>query len=381
MFQQRSIRFKLVAGFGSLLALVSILIIIATYSIESALNTGDSLVNQSIHQVELGRQLLGAVRAVDDNMWNTVYNAPQTVSTFVPQHQSDVQIANNYEKNLRHTTLPTSTTQILGQYDAVWSVYLQNSDKELQLLEQNNVNDAQTLYNTNYNDEIQKAFGQLDSFILKIEANTNQILRSADTFSNNSIILAAIIGIVIVCAGIVIAWLLSQEIVVGTHRLKNIAIEIADHGNLAVGMQAEAATKNPGNNEMRHLAAGFSQMSLKLTNIFERIHADSATVGSMTETLSLHSKQTTLATNEVAHTIEHVAVGTEQQTQQIQDISRDIEHLLEQIKVLQDGSQQSTGSMQILEEKFTVIAERIHKLGMRTGEIEVIVETVGKIAE
>lgn len=93
------------------------------------------------------------------------------------------------------------------------------------------------------------------------------------------------------------------------------------------------------------------------------------------------TSQSSIATGQVAQSIQGVAHGTQEQANQLSMSAKQIDALTFRGQQLQKQSQDTKSSMNFLNESITVTADRIRLLGNRSDEIGQILQTITEIAE
>ncbi|MBP2651325.1 MAG: mcpA 6 [Firmicutes bacterium] len=202
------------------------------------------------------------------------------------------------------------------------------------------------------------------------------------------------IVVVLVIAGLFIVWF-ARRIAQPIQELELIANRIAD------GDVSEINVNITSNDEIGRLGQSFAQMTKNLNQLIRKILNATEQVAASSQELTASSEQSTQASNQIATSITTVAEGTseqlsaanatavvvEQMSASIQQIAANANQVAEEstnaAEKAKNGDQsveKAVAQMNQIEKTVTTSAQVVTKLGERSKEIGLIVDTIAGIA-
>ena len=169
-----------------------------------------------------------------------------------------------------------------------------------------------------------------------------------------------------------------------------------ERGNLNTNFDVE------GSDEISLLMRGLHNMSISLRAILSEISEFVEKVGSMSNTLSDSSEQTTVAGQEIAASVAEIASGANEQVREVQDgilklerlsdamdeIAQDSNTIEEKAIEIQSQNRRNVQAMSVLREKFIDnekstqnVTLKTNSLSEKSAQIENIIEVINGIAE
>ena len=204
------------------------------------------------------------------------------------------------------------------------------------------------------------------------------------------------IAVSCIVLALLLVLVLSGKFVKPIIMIRNQAVRVA-RGDL----QTEKLPYERQNDEIGELAKSFNSMVGSLRDLVKQVQDQSQHVAASSEELTAIAEQSSLATNQIANSVSEIAGGTDQQVRAVEGASGVIAKMsagIEQVaantnamsgvaeKAAQaahtGGKSVSTavGQMSNIEKTVTNSAEVVAKLGDRSKEIGVIVDTISGIA-
>jgi methyl-accepting chemotaxis protein len=235
----------------------------------------------------------------------------------------------------------------------------------------------------------------IDDFI-GVEVNYQKIIKEK---LNKQAQLAGLILIIVISTSsilsIVVAILFSNNIAGMISRLAKYAQNISD-GNLKIN-QLEIKSKD----DLAILAQSFNRMGENLSSIIGKIGKNSNAVARSAEMLKLNSEQSSRAIEQIATSIQHVAEGTLDQSEQSnsmvyvtnellkgnQRVNENAHHILKTSNRATEAANVGNNKMELLLNQIKVIEVKIietqkntETLKIRSGAIKKILDTITVIS-
>ena len=221
------------------------------------------------------------------------------------------------------------------------------------------------------------------------EAEANQAMHNLKW-----IMMAIAAGFVILAA--LLVWFLSGKFVRPIIGVRNQAVWVA-RGDL----QVEKLPYETQNDEIGELARSFNSMVGSLRDLVRQVQDQSQHVAASSEELTAIAEQSALATTQIATSVADIASGTDQQVRAVEGASAVIAKMSAGIGQVAASANSMTGvaekaaqaahtggksvstavgQMSNIEKTVTNSAQVVAKLGERSKEIGVIVDTISGIA-
>jgi methyl-accepting chemotaxis protein len=321
MFNKQSVRSQVIFGFSTILVLLGVVTIVAFIAITSLRASSDTLSTQSLKEVNLSQNLEISVHHADDvGALYLLSSKPADMATYRTQYQQAIQDVTQFETQIRAMSLTSDETAALAAFDQQWAKYIKGNNDSFALFENGKRDEAQASYISDMSlDDLIKP---LDVYQSKVTDQVAQQQATSQTTGSTSLLIVIIAAGVALLAGIGLTWISIKSII------------------RIVGRLSETA---------RLILGG--------------------------------ARQTSAASTQVAQTINQVACGAQEQSQQLLEASQKIGQLEHQSIELRATSVDMMKTMETLKNSVVTTAERIRHLGNRSDEIGKIVQTITDIAE
>jgi methyl-accepting chemotaxis protein len=346
-----SIRMKLFAGFGSVLALTVILGVVMLSQISSVNQGGVSLGTNALPSVEhIDQAAIVAASARYEIGESMLETNPAKVAANVAQLSSYVAQVSKLLSSYASLASPGKDTTLWHSAQGQWSAYVTATSRAGALA--NNHSNAAAPLQTALVNSTAGAFAQLKRTLaawrqVNVVAADGNVASNASTYSS-----ARTIGIVLlviaVLTGLGIAFLLSRSIKrsvdVVLDRLGSLSdrcvtyvqqgLEAFAHGDLTKRYEpVTAPIENPSKDELGQLATtvnglrdrviasllAYNETAVSLSDTIGQVAVTAGSVGSSSKEMASTSEETGRATGEIAHAVGDVAAGAERQVRMIED--------------------------------------------------------------
>ena len=229
------------------------------------------------------------------------------------------------------------------------------------------------------------------SWAFELKVPTTEMTGEMSAFTKMSFI--TIVVVLLITAAFII-WF-SRRIAKPIQQLELIANHIANGDISDTNVQIQS------NDEIGRLGQGFGKMAQNLQNLIRKILSATEQVAASSEELTASAEQSALAADQISTAITKIAEGTHKQLKAASNTSVVVEQLSVNIKQIADNAHivaeqsnlaaekakngdQSVGKavkqMNQIEEAVITSAHVVEKLGERSKEIGLIVETISGIA-
>jgi len=206
------------------------------------------------------------------------------------------------------------------------------------------------------------------------------------------VVVASFIGLILLSF---IIWLVANSIVKPVQNLSHSAEKIAK-GDLSIQLDVMERS-----DEIGALSSSFNNMILQLRNIVKQVAHSSSQMAASSEELTASAEQSSQAAEQVANIISIVAAGTEKQTKSVDETSVIIKQMstnIQQVSANVDSvsstyhktsiaanegslaAEDTMRQMTNIEQTVLYSASVVDKLGDRSKQIGVIVDTISGIA-
>jgi methyl-accepting chemotaxis protein len=365
MFERRSVRTKLFIGFGAVITFLLILACVALVAINNLRANAESMANQGLNQLRLGQQLLYWVRGTDDDgAWWILSSKPTDIATYQNKYHQDVKSMAQTESAIRSFPLNAAQQDALAKFDAQWAIYLKGNDDVFALFQQGLRSQAQAGYvEVPYDSILQAAQSYNDQVTQLINSERAQASASGATGT----ILTIVVSILALLLSSIFAWFIARAISTKLRKLIGVTQRIAVNADPDTRVRVVAAVGEPHQDELGQLVVAFGEMA--------------AMMNALAQTLNTGAVQATEAATQVTQSIGQVALGAQDQANQLVATNRDIETLAEQSNALRMASLETMRAMESLKSSVALTAERIQQLGERSTEVGQIIQTIDEMAE
>ncbi len=181
-----------------------------------------------------------------------------------------------------------------------------------------------------------------------------------------------------ILSGIVVTWFIAKSLSAPLIAMVRIAEQIAA-GDLS---SVDDLARLYGNkSESGKLSIAFQKMTVNLREVISSMIEIESRLMSSTNQIATVAEKTGNASQQIAITMQEVAEGAQDQSNQLAKAAMELEQLFGESKILQSNSQDSFNSMQLLRQVIDSSAKNVHTLGERSNQIGMIVATINDIAD
>jgi len=376
MLRRLSVQQKLLVGFGSVLAMMLILGGVALNMLGSMQHATTSITTQGLAQVQLGQQLRYWIRAADDDgAWYLMTTTPQNAQTYQAKYAQDVATVNQLEQKARTIAINDTQRKALNMFDSQWQTYQTGNNGPFAQFQQGDRAGAQTNYIGVPFDGILAAATQ---YLTQTQAYINQLQASADATNRSAtIILWSTIGsatLLTVLLSFAIARLITKPLAT----ILRITARVAD-GDLTA-IDHEIATYG-GRDEISNLLASLGKMIDNLHRLAGMVSKMSQQAAEGIQRIHNVAEQGNQATQQVADAIQQVAIGANNQSQQLLVGVEEVERLATIGQTVQQTAEATATMMEQLATHITHAAQEVTNLGTHSTQIGQIVQTIEDIAD
>lgn len=389
MLTFRSIRQKLLFGFGFVLFLVLIIGVLNYSAIQKANNLTEGVIENEVPLLKISERLsFNVAQQIGTLRGYLLYEEPQYKGFF------EERIVNG--KQVNEEALKLSDTEemraIIDKKEA-WTAHLENG---VALFDAGKKAEALDYINENVESATGEILGDLEELGNKhskqISSDGADVIKTGDT----NILFTIIISLVVIIMGIIVAFLTSKSIVEPIKKLRAHLSRIAQ-GDLAVE-QLTVKTKD----EIHDLVEATNEMSTNTRNMILAINEVSDQVTSQSEELNQSASEVRQGSQQVATTMEELATGAETQANRAGDLSVHMSSFMETIEnvdaeskevdrashdvlvMTKEGSslmEQSTKQMQRIDRIVMDAVAKVEGLDAQSKEISQLVSVIQAIAE
>ena len=433
LFRNLSIRGKLFAGFGAVLAVTVILGVVMLSEI-SSVNSGGVAIASNLPSVQnIGKIGLNAASSRYEIGQSMLETNPAKVTTNVAELAGFNAAASKLLAAYGSLASPGRDTTLWHSVQGQWAAYLQ-ATSQASALAQNHSNAAAPLQTALVNNTVQRFAALQKTIVAWQQVNTQSaaqdVTANASTFSSAQTIGIALL-VLAVLTGLIIAFLLSRSIKRNVDLVLERLTSLRDYcmGFVREGMEAFAAgdltkryepvtpvIENPGQDEIGQVAtavnglreriiaviAAYNATAIRLGETIGQVSATAYKVCTSSSAMVATSEESGRATEEIAQAVTNVAEGAERQVQLIEaaresanEVGRAVtesaanatqtaEVALEARHIAQEGvsaAEQANAAMQSVRESSTAVSTAIGELASKSGQIGAIVNTITGIAE
>ncbi|MBA3824339.1 MAG: methyl-accepting chemotaxis protein, partial [Ktedonobacterales bacterium] len=204
-------------------------------------------------------------------------------------------------------------------------------------------------------------------------------LTSAAQVTHDHLVRGLLVTIVLAIAlAVVLGFGISASITQPLRAMVGIAQQVA-----AGDIRSADATMRlvQGKDEIGQLADAVDHMMLNLRTLVGEISSLGGTVAYAASQIDAATSQSSQASDQVAQTILQVAGGAQQQTTQLVEASARVGQLAESSRAMQEESQNTLQSLNVLREAAMSTATSVQTLGEKSGQVGLIIQTITEIAE
>jgi methyl-accepting chemotaxis protein len=402
MLKNRPFLQKLVLAFG-LVGVFFLGSMITTQVAMSQMRSAEEKVaEQGINQLKLGQSLLIWVRTTDVDGGYYLLNGN---TEFLQRSQADATQVAQIEKQIRSYPLTAEQEKALGQFDSQWKMYLLGDQSAISQYQQGDKAGGQYSFANAYPGPLIDA---TTNYVQSVVQAVDQQKQSMQQVSSMATMLTFIVSALAIICGAVLVILLTRNVVPPLHAMVKVAKRVADGD---ISSMDDIAARYRGKDEVGQLVNAFQlmvtsqqemvaiaqqiaignltpiddlvapyeerpesgillkalrQMVNQLRHVVGQLHHASFNMGDAASQITSVMEQTGGAVSQVAHTIQEVAIGAQQQTRLL--------------STLRSDSIETMNDMETLKEQVNVTAERVRRLGKRSDDVGRIVATIDELA-
>ncbi len=262
-----------------------------------------------------------------------------------------------FEKTSELDNKPENSA-ISNKFHTAYTEVEKLTNQIINLINDNKLSEAETLYLTRYSNEFEIMRGAMDEFTGLTQAEADAAYNASEKLSR-SIMVNSIIALVIVILLIIIgAVVLTQSI--ATPLLKAVGLlDKMSNGDLTITVSKDLEQRD---DEVGSLMKSLSAMIVNITNIVETIVLNSSQIAQASSELSSTSQQLSQGASEQASSVEQVSSTMEQISANISqnsDNAQQTEKISETsskgIQKVSASSKESLDSINIISQKITII--------------------------
>ncbi|MEH7087242.1 methyl-accepting chemotaxis protein, partial [Neobacillus drentensis] len=301
---------------------------------------------------------------------------------------------NQYLNQLKQANLSQENKEVLQQILDKYSIYSQHI-KQVLALGMLNKNDKAFQY---YKDKVEGPKNEIVQLGDKLEKNSKENakkINDANQNRANQVFLLVIIGTLIaIILGLLISIIISRMITYPLQLVKD-AITKAEEGDFTSYIAYDSK------DELGDMAKVFNELLYTLRNTIGQIAEASHQLAAYSIELSTSAEQTGIASEHIATSVQEIANGAEAQVRSLEEsgstlkgMAQNTQHIAENAKTVSEQAIQAeeksmrgieaidkvSVQMNMINESIQELSEVIRKLGARSGEIGLIVDTITGIA-
>lgn len=387
-----SIRGKLYAGFGLVLALMIAITSLSFWYMLSTNNAYTQLINQESASVQAIKNLALAVEGQHSQLSEYLLTGKEDTLAAYKSSQADF---HKSMQELKPLITDAREQQTLAGLDLLQGFFNSSALQMIELKKQNNPDAYLKVL-----DDQSTVLNKFSSISLNLaQTKQDKLATEADrTFTEAAAaqMLVLISTVITLIVGIAISLYISRIISKPIHKLREMAVKIAD-GDLR-DTQVTVANRD----EIGELAQSFNYMGENLRVLIHEVSSRSKQVALSSELLSSSANQTGEATEHVAEITEELASGSEFQARQVSsgvalvhDMDEEARQISQRSSTVAESATQashvaSEGSravhtaveqMSAVQTNVTELAGRINQMGERSREIGEIIAIITGIAK
>lgn len=387
-----SIRGKLYAGFGLVLALMIAITSLSFWYMLSTNNAYTQLINQESASVQAIKNLALAVEGQHSQLSEYLLTGKEDTLAAYKSSQADF---HKSMQELKPLITDGHEQQTLAGLDLLQGFFNSAALQMIELKKQNNPEAYLKVL-----DDQSTVLNKFSSISLNLaQTKQDKLATEADrTFTEAAAaqMLVLISTVITLIVGITISLYISRIISKPIHKLREMAVKIAD-GDLR-DTQVTVANRD----EIGELAQSFNYMGENLRVLIHEVSSRSKQVALSSELLSSSANQTGEATEHVAEITEELASGSEFQARQVSsgvalvhDMDEEARQISQRSSTVAESATQashvaSEGSravhtaveqMSAVQTNVTELAGRINQMGERSREIGEIIAIITGIAK
>ncbi len=387
-----SLRIKFIFSFG----LVIVLVVIAGCVVFGLQNNSKYILSRVLNnesRLHTLQTLDYAVRTVDDDGARYVLSGGNPSVDLL--YQNDVKnVTNEYSALIKATPVnDTANTKRVNEFHSQLLNYLNDAQQVFFQLNSNQKSQTAAEYNNISFAQVMTPLQGYTNYLQVDEKNLIRQLAAENAVSQIVMITAIIIAVVL---SILIAWVISRQIISAVKQVQVAMRKLGDH-DLRIN-----TLRKMTNDELGDLVISVNEMVQSLQKMVKKLLRNSGEVSSVAKETAASSQETTAALIEVANQMQYLneesRIGQEktlQVTSVLQKLSSLIQFARDQVILATDRAQLTvqaaeTGrqtvnstvlSIQSIQERAKATEAKMNEMHRYTLEISAMAETIREIAE
>lgn len=386
---------KLLMLVSLLLALTIALSGVGAYAVTTVTKGTEKMYND----VLLTNSILGHYRANNRAIETIMFQMMQKTSEdenvqLFTKMESLFKENNEFLNQLKQANWPQENKELIQQVSDNYPKFKQEIMQVLELGTQNKNGEAYQYYK----DKVEVAKNKIVQLGAKLEANSNayaEDINNTNKEQANQVYLLVIIGAVFaIILGLAFSFIITRMITYPIQLVKD-AITKAEDGDFTSYIDYDAK------DELGGMATIFNEMLQTLRAMLSQIGDASHQLAAYSIELSSSAEQTGLASEHIATSVQEIATGAEAQVRSLEEsgstlkgMAQNTQNIAENAKSVTEQAVQAeeksvrgieaidkvSEQMNMINESIQGLSEVIQKLGARSGEIGLIVDTITGIA-
>ena len=373
---------RLKVGFGVVLALMVIMVLLGIYSLGSIQKRLDNVVNGNNVRAELAVTMMDSIRErsiVSRNMM--LVNDREAMQRDYKRFEDQKIRYDENERELAKTEDSVKGRELLAKLGEIEKATVPLADKSVQMTLSNNVSGAMEVLMTEVRPRQKEWLDTLSELVAFQKAETLLSAEAARKAYRNVRLLLLSLGTTALILGIGISFFIERSIV----RPLNEGVRLADQ--IAEGDLSTRAEMHR-NDETGHLLEALNKMAHSFSIIVEGVLTSSNDVVSAVKVLQSGVDKTAEGAQKQSSQASQIATASEELSQTITDIARNASvasaSSAEAMEIAESGKQITDTTVATINEVNSSTAElagMVNKLNNRAGEIGDIISVIKDIAD
>lgn len=366
---------RLGAGFGLVLVLMVVIMMVGIKGMGSIQEGLDRIYNVNNVRIALANDLIDCINAVSIETRNIVLNKDQTamqdnykkIESARAKYQEALDKLNETDKTEEGQAHLATIREAVGEAQS-------SSDRVIELSLANKDSEAFTVLTNETGAALEKVSHAIFELIKYQEERSKYRFEEAvNTYAGARMIMLLAGGLAILM-GALVAVFLARSVSKPVAELARVA-NTAASGDLTADIALDAK------DEVGQLAQAFKAMVVQMRKMVSEIAEKANLVAGSAQTLNSTSQQTSAAANETAATMGEISTTVEQVTSNIQEISAASEVATDHAGRGNKGIESVSGQMQIIANSSREASLVIDGLSKKSRDISQIVELITSIAD
>jgi methyl-accepting chemotaxis protein len=387
-----TIRNKLITGFLMVLLLLGVIVGVANYK----MNQIDQLYRE---MMEKDVQQVSAIQNYKAELFKETSSAGFYLlandSTLESNFSSTKEKFTKTFKDLQNAEQDPKAKELLVKMEKAQNRFLQMIELEINL-KNDNKQDAYMKLASNVKDSADQFQVTVDE---AVKYKNKQMMHDQEivkTEMNNVKFTTLIIGVIALIVGLGVSFIVSFLISRPVNMVSNTLNQLA-HGNLTV---PEVKVKNK--DEIGELARSLNELLHNQKQLIGKVYESAIQVAASSEELLANNEQNARASEQIAHSVQQTAAGSEKQLVHFEEVSSSVQDMVAGIHQIAESSESmqhstdkatlltSDGTMSVkavvshmsdINDSFEQTSKIVSLLGSRSQEINGIASLITDIAE